>query len=158
MNEKHNSFSGIMEFAKQKRAAMGASVVLAILSVLAGLVPYYAVSRLLINVMGKGGAGEISFSWAGAAVLGYLLKIILYGKSTLLSHKAAFEILKNIRSAIAVKLSRTSMGYMQSNPSGVFKQMIVDAVDKLEYPLAMPFRNLQAICLGLSLSRYTYLL
>lgn len=134
--EKHNSLSGILEFAGQKKRAMLQSVFLAVLSVLAGILPYYAVSRLLIGVMDGGTANKAVFFWAVLSVSGCLIKIILYGKATLLSHKAAYEILKNIRTAIAEKLARTSMGYLQNKSLGAFKQLIVDGVEKLEYPLA----------------------
>lgn len=137
MKQKHSPIAGILEFAGQKKNAMAGSVILAILSVLAGLVPYYAVSKLLITILDDGrDLPQAIFLWAGIAVLGHLLKLVLYGRSTLLSHKAAYEILKNIRSAIAKKLARSSMGYLQSKPSGEFKQLIVDEVEKLEYPLA----------------------
>ncbi|MFV0414184.1 MAG: ABC transporter transmembrane domain-containing protein [Oscillospiraceae bacterium] len=137
MGKKHSPVAGILGFAGQKKKAMAGSVVLAVFSVLFGLLPYYAVSKLLVGFFDGGGVSpRFILLWAGIAVLGHLLKLVLYGRATLLSHKAAFEILKNIRSAIAKKLARSSMGYLQSKPSGEFKQLIVDEVEKLEYPLA----------------------
>ncbi len=149
MTEKHKPLSGIIEFAGQKKNAMIGSVVLAVLSVMFGLVPYFAVSRLLIGILDSSNVSHQSILlWAGIAVTGFILKIVLYGRATLLSHKAAFEILKNIRSAIAEKLARTSVGYLQSKPSGEFKQFIVDEVEKLEYPLAHAIPEFTSNLLG----------
>lgn len=137
MTKKHNPLTGILEFAGQKKSSMTGSVLLAILSVLAGLVPYYAVSRLLIGIIDhRNTSSGFIVLWAGATTAGFIIKIVFYGQATLLSHKAAYEILKNIRRAIAIKLTRASMGYLQSKTSGEFKQLIVDEVEKLEYPLA----------------------
>ena len=149
MENKHSPLTGILEFAGQKKKAMSGSVLLAVFSVAAGLVPYYAVSRLLVGVIDDGNASwQFIVLWASIAALGYILKIMLYGRATLLSHKAAYEILKNIRSAIARKLTRTSMGYLQSKPSGEFKQLIVDEVEKLEYPLAHAIPEFTSNLLG----------
>lgn len=148
MEEKHSPLAGILEFAGLRKSAMTGSVLLAVFSVLAGLMPYYAVSRMLIGILDNGSSDQFILFWAGIAVVGYVLKIVLYGRATLLSHKAAFEILKNIRSAITGKLARASMGYLQSKPSGVFKQLIVDEVEKLEYPLAHAIPEFTSNLLG----------
>jgi ATP-binding cassette subfamily B protein len=136
MREKHSPIAGIFSFAGQKRGAMAGSALLAALSVFMGIVPYFAASRLLIEIFDSTGAPQSSLLWAGVASAGFILKIVFFGQATLLSHQAAYEILKNIRSAITMKLSKAPMGYLQSHPSGEFKQSIVDVVDKLEYPLA----------------------
>lgn len=136
MQEKHSPLAGILSFAGQKKGAMTGSVLLAVCSVLLGLIPYIAVSRLLTEVFNTTATPQNILMWAAVSAAGFVLKIILYGRATVQSHQAAYEILKNIRSAISRKLSKVPMGYLQSRPSGEFKQSIVDVVDKLEYPLA----------------------
>lgn len=145
----HRPLAGIVAFAGQKKAAMIWSVALSVLSVVGGLMPYWAVSSALVGILdGYGASPQAILSWTGIALLGYILKIALYGRATLLSHRATFEILKNIRSAMAEKLARTPLGYLQSRPSGVFKQLIVDEVEKLEYPLAHAVPELTSNLLG----------
>lgn len=136
MQEKHSPISGILSFAGQRKSDMVLSVVFAVISVFSGIVPYFAISVLLVEALGKEPlVGKIIF-WAGIATGSFLVKILFYEKATILSHKAAYEILKNIRSQISEKLVKVPMGYLQSRSSGEFKQIIVDVVDKLEYPLA----------------------
>ena len=78
------------------------------------------------------------------ALLGYLLQLGLSTVSTVRSHKAAFTILKNIRTALTKKLSRVPMGFVLDTPSGKFKTMLVDTVEKLELPLAHMIPELTA--------------
>ncbi|MDR1615873.1 MAG: ABC transporter ATP-binding protein/permease, partial [Syntrophomonadaceae bacterium] len=136
MQEKHSPLAGIFSFAGQKKAAMTSSVLLAVISVFMGMVPYFAVSRLLGEVFDTTATLQSVLIWAALASAGFIFRIVFYGRATILSHQAAFEILKNVRSAITKKLSKVPMGYLQSRPSGEFKQSIVDVADKLEYPLA----------------------
>lgn len=69
------------------------------------------------------------------ALCGYLLKHILYAKSTLCSHKVAYEIIKNIRTTIMKKMSKVSMGTIQDKSSGELKQLIINDTERLEGPL-----------------------
>ena len=78
------------------------------------------------------------------ALLGYLLQLCLSTISTIRSHRAAFTVLKNIRSALTKKLSRVPMGFVLDTPSGKFKTMIVDTVEKLELPFAHMIPELTA--------------
>ena len=49
------------------------------------------------------------------ALCGFFLKHWLYAKSTLCSHKVAYEIIKNIRTSIMRKMSRVSMVRCRAN-------------------------------------------
>jgi ABC-type multidrug transport system fused ATPase/permease subunit len=67
---------------------------------------------------------------------GYALHRLLFSIATVLSHKTAFAVLKNIRSAIAEKLIRMPMGAIMGNSSGQYKNILVDEVERLEFPIA----------------------
>ncbi|WP_425544714.1 ABC transporter ATP-binding protein [Clostridium oceanicum] len=126
----------ILNFAKQCKNKMIASILLSIAGVAFGMIPYFAVSNLISRLF------ENDYKWANImyialiALIGYLGKVIFSTMSTILSHKSAFIILKNIRQEITEKLSRVPMGYIIDTPSGKFKTSIVDTVEKIELPLA----------------------
>lgn len=82
--------------------------------------------------------------WALAALLGYLGSTWFGTVSTILSHRSAFTILKNIRTELTAKLSCVPMGYILDTPSGKFKTLLVDTVEKLELPLAHMIPELTA--------------
>ncbi|MDC7125836.1 MAG: ABC transporter transmembrane domain-containing protein [Spirochaetales bacterium] len=134
--DKHNSFTGIMEFAGECKGKMIVSVILAILSVLCGLSPYFAISAIVAGFAQESAALAAILMWLAVFVAEAALKAFFYAESTLVSHKAAFGILRSIREKITAKLRRLPMGYIQERSSGQFKMLIVDEVEKLEYPLA----------------------
>lgn len=52
------------------------------------------------------------------------------------SHKAAYEIIQNIRCAIMRKMSKMSMGTIQEKSSGEIKQLVIDDTERLEGQIA----------------------
>ena len=70
------------------------------------------------------------------ALGGQLLRLALTFISTLMSHKATYRILKNMRSAIAEKMFRVPLGVLLETPAGDFKTLMVDTVSKLEDSMA----------------------
>ncbi len=129
-------YKEIFGYAKQKKGMVKVSVVLSVLSSAFGIVPYFAVAYLL----GRALEGSLTLHWAIgltlAALAGYLLKAAFYAKSTLCAHRAAYEIIKNIRCTIMRKMAKVSMGTIQEKSSGEFKQLVVDDVERLEGQLA----------------------
>lgn len=139
MNKKEKRESplkGIFRFASQKKGLMKVSVVLSVFSSIFGMLPYFAVAILLGKTLDNTSTIAWTIGLTLAALLGYFLKHFLFSKSTLLSHKAAYEIIYNIRCAIMKKMSKSSMGDILEKPSGEFKQLIIDDTDKLEGQIA----------------------
>ena len=127
--KKNNTFSWVLRFATQCKGKMTASVLLAVLGSVCGIVPYFAVSRIVIQICGQNyDLTSIGF-WALTALLGYLGSTWFGTISTILSHRSAFTILKNIRTELTAKLSRVPMGYILDTPSGKFKTLLVDTVE-----------------------------
>ena len=77
----------------------------------------------------------VLFLCGGAAVC-QIIKMLLTWRSSLMSHKISFTILKNIREAITGRMAKIPMGVMLETPSGVYKNLIVDNVAKLEDAIA----------------------
>ncbi|MGL6200516.1 MAG: ABC transporter ATP-binding protein [Lachnospiraceae bacterium] len=132
-----NAFSRLLEFAKPHRGRYIASVFLAIIGVAGGLVPYFAVSQIIISLL-DGMQDELSFYliWSGIAGGALILKTVCMNWSTALSHEATFAVIGEVRTRMAEKLARVPMGYITETPSGQFKNTIVEKADSLETPLA----------------------
>ena len=134
--KRESPYKGIFRFASAKKQQLTSSVILSVLSSIFGIVPYIAVAVLLQFAL----ESKLTMEWAVLlpviALCGFFLKHWLYAKSTLCSHKVAYEIIKNIRIAVMRKMSRVSMGTVQSKSSGEFKQLIMDDADRLEVPIA----------------------
>ena len=135
MQKQEKPFS-LMAFIKPHRAGFITSVILAVLSVTSGMVPYFAVARM-VNLLISGEKNfSIYLAWGAAALTAYLLKSILHGVSTRCSHEATFHVLSELRRAVADKLTRVSMGYLTDTPSGRLKTTMVERVEQMEVPLA----------------------
>lgn len=115
------------------------SIVLAMLGVLAGIVPFVAAAKIVVLLIG----GEMTLSlyipYLAAGLIGYLLNTILYTAALGVSHKATFRILKEIREKLLIKLPKLPLGTMMEMKSGRLKQIIVDQVDSMETTLAHVF-------------------
>lgn len=128
--------SRLMSFAREAHGGLTASVVLAVLGAAAGIVPYIAAAQILTLICaGMYELGPIATA-ASVALVGYLGSVWLASASTIISHRCAFITLNSIRKALTDKLSRVPMGTVLDQPSGTFKTLIVDTVEKLELPLA----------------------
>lgn len=135
MQQPKKPFS-LMTFIRPHRAGFITSTVLAVLSVASGMVPYFAVARM-VNLLISGEKNfSIYLAWGAAALTAYLLKSILHGISTRCSHEATFHVLSELRRAVADKLTRVSMGYLTDTPSGRLKTTMVERVEQMEVPLA----------------------
>lgn len=134
--EKKATLDVLKPFLRPYKGKLILSVVLEILSVLAGLVPYYAAAKIIgLLLLPSPKLSEMG-GYVVAMLLGHGLKIFLHNESTILSHESAFSILSDIRKRLADKLSTVPMGYVLSKPSGAFKEVIMDLVEKMEKPFA----------------------
>ncbi|MFR9309689.1 ABC transporter ATP-binding protein [Hydrogeniiclostridium mannosilyticum] len=143
-NKKNNAFGWILRFAGQCRGLLTASVSLAILGSACGVIPYLAVTQIIIRLLSRNYELVPIGLLAILALFGYLGGTWLNTASTMLSHRSAFTILKNIRMELTAKLSRVPMGTILDMPSGKFKTLLVDTVEKLELPLAHMIPELTA--------------
>lgn len=136
MEKMLGTWRGILGFAKGRRWLLVLSALFSIVGVICGVAPYL----VLAWTCGAFLAGTLSqttlFSGVAVMALCYLLQGILQSASTLVSHACAFQILENIRSALTEKMERLSMGSIWRASSGEYKNLILDEVEKLEYPLA----------------------
>ncbi len=149
----------LMEYAKPCTDKLIFSVILAVLGAVCGMIPYIAVSNGIVMVCRSYYDLRAFLLIAAAALAGYLGQVWLGTFSTMKSHEAAFIILRNIRMAITAKLSRLPMGAILDTPSGKFKTIAVDTVEKLELPLAHMVPELTAnILIPILMLAYLFIL
>lgn len=136
MDKKDNPMSRLMELAAPYKGEYVLSVILAILGVAAGLLPFFAVSKIVILLMDGETSVSVYMEWCLIAGIGFLGKVCFANFSTLVSHTATFATLAEIRLKLADKLTRVPMGYMINTPSGELKNVLVDRVEGMETTLA----------------------
>ena len=126
----------LWELAGTHRKAYALSILLAILGVACGMLPYFAITAIMLCLMNGTANLSVYALWCGVTLLGFALKLLFANLSTTVSHTATFQTLKEIRIRIADKLTRVPMGYIVDQPSGRFKDIIVDRVESMEPILA----------------------
>ena len=103
--KKRSVLSWIMEFAGSKRGSYALSVVLAILSVVSGFIPYVFLANVVRGLLEK--TADFSFCMTQCLwmALFFVLDRLFHAASTTMSHKATFEVLANIRRRLTKKLA-----------------------------------------------------
>lgn len=134
--KKKGTFSVVFSFADQCRGKMLASVLLAVVGVAGGLLPYIGVYGIIMLFFDGGAEMGTVLPWIGLCAAGYAVKLLFHALSTTCSHISAYTILESIRRAIAEKLMRIPLGSVASKTAGEWKSAIVDRVETIELPLA----------------------
>lgn len=126
----------VFSFASQCRGKIALSVVCAIISVAAGLVPYWSVYQVITLFIGGSPEMAVVWRWCWIGLGAYAVRFLLYGISTSLSHISAYTILENIRLALAQRLMKAPLGTVMGESVGKLKSVLVDRVETIELPLA----------------------
>jgi len=139
--KKRTALSWVVEFAGQKRSNYILSVLLAMMKVICGLMPYVYMADIVDKLLKMHSGviekdmGLLTASIVKMAVF-WLLCRICHALSTTLSHAATFEVLANIRRQLTEKLSKIPLGSVLSQSSGTYKNIICERVDSIETTLA----------------------
>ncbi|UTD07492.1 ABC transporter ATP-binding protein [Treponema denticola] len=135
-NKQSNVVSSLLRYAGNKKSDLYKSIFWAIIGELFGMVPFIAIAKLIEKIYLYEATFKTVIYITLIALLGQILKGTFTLYSTVISHKATYHILKNIRSNIAEKMLSVPMGVMIDTPIGTFKNIMVDTVSKLEDSMA----------------------
>lgn len=154
--EKKNPIKTLWDLAYQEQSKLKTSIFIATIAVIAGIIPYVVVSHILTYLLS--GAKDIGlyFRLVVIAFIAYVLKTILYAVALSVSHKATFNVLKNVRLSMINKLPKMPLGEIVNVSSGNLKQIMVDQVESMEKPLAHLLPEMTSNILG-SVSILIYL-
>lgn len=135
-NEKKSWMQSLFAYAEGEKKRMALSVMLSVLSVAAGLVPFYCMYRLIgLFAAGEATAEGIAM-WCGLSLVVYAVKILLFSLSTGISHSMAYTILEALRLRLADRFLHAPLGDVEGHSIGEIKSMMVDKIENLEPPLA----------------------
>lgn len=134
--KKQSSVTLLLDFAAAYKSSYIFAVILAVLGVAAGMLPYFAVAHIVVSLLDGVRDSRYYFVCCLAAAGGYLAKGVFANWSTSVSHKATFLCMKELRHKLVSKLSRLPMGKLIDTPSSYYKDVLVDRVESMEVPLA----------------------
>ncbi len=137
MNPKKKSWTkALFAYAEGEKKKMILSIVLSVLSVMLGLVPFYCMYRIICMFAADTAAVSPIVGWCLAALAAYAVKILLFSLSTGTSHSMAYTILEGLRLRLADRFLHAPLGNVENHSIGEIKNTMVDKIENLEPPLA----------------------
>lgn len=137
--KKQSDLSRLLGYAGKRKYFSYASWVLAALSALVALAPFYFIFNIIKEVIETtpnfGNAKNLTFNgWMAVlfAVIGYLL----YIAALMCSHMAAFRVATNMRKDVLSHLVKLPLGYVEEAGSGRLRKTINDSTAASETYLA----------------------
>ena len=135
--EKKKSWrNALFAYAEGEKGRMALSVVLSVLSVAAGLVPFYCMYALLCRIVDGTATAGTALQWCLLSLGVYVLKILLFTLSTGVSHTMAYNVLESLRLRLADRFLHAPLGSVAERSIGEIKTMMVDKIENIEPPLA----------------------
>lgn len=126
----------LLSYASECRMRIAASVFLSVISVVSGLIPFYCVYRMISLYVENTLSIQAILLWCGIAAAAYLVKVMFFSVSTMLSHYAAYHVLEKLRIRVIDRLLRAPLGEVMAHSIGEIKGIMVDKIEDIEPPLA----------------------
>ncbi len=111
-----------MNYASGSKGKLSLSVLLSIISVVSGLVPYYCVYRMIELFTGNEVTNASMVHWGVIILAAYVVKVVTFGLSTGISHQAAYHILENLRLRVSDAFMHAPLGEVTSHSIGEIKK------------------------------------
>lgn len=109
--------SALFAYAKNAKGELGLSVVLSVVSILLGLVPFFCMYRVICLFAAGTAAKAAVISWCAWSLAAYAGKVLCFTLSTGISHHAAYNILEGLRLRLVERFSMHRWARCKSTPS-----------------------------------------
>ena len=129
--------SALFAYAKNAKGELGLSVVLSVVSILLGLVPFFCMYRVICLFAAGTAAKAAVISWCAWSLAAYAGKVLCFTLSTGISHHAAYNILEGLRLRLVERFLHAPLGEVQKHSIGEIKSILVDKIENIEPPLAV---------------------
>ena len=137
--KKKSAFSTLMYYAGSHKYLIYASCILAALSALIALIPFYDVWRIMKEVLEARpdfSAAVYIKSYGWQAVGFALLSMVIYIAGLMCSHKAAFRVQATMRTVMMEYIMKLPLGYVESQRTGKIRKIVADSSAATETYLA----------------------
>ena len=134
--EKSSWTATLFRYAEGQKAKLVISVILSVISVTSGLVPFYCMYRIICLFTDGIASSSSIIGWCIGALAAYIVKVVLFTLSTGISHNMAYNVLEGLRLRLADRFLHAPLGDVENHSIGEIKNMMVDKIENLEPPLA----------------------
>ena len=130
-------FQKVFEYAGPHKKGLYAATVVVLVSVLMGVLPFVLAYQVIAPlVMGETIDASFIILRVVLVLVCLVLQAILYSWGLNISHKAAYDTLLRLRTALQKRFEKLPLGVIQDKGTGTVKKLFVDDVDSLEVLLA----------------------
>lgn len=129
----------LMHYAGDHKYFTYASAVLASVSALIALIPFYDVWRIIKEILEvrPDFSKAVSISSYGWQAVGFaLLSMVFYIAALMCSHKAAFRVQANMRISMMQHIMKLPLGYVEAEGTGKIRKIVTDSSAATENFLA----------------------
>src|SRR5699024_227756 len=102
MQQTQSPLLRLWQLGREHHGGLIAAIFCAVAGVLLGLLPYLSAGRILVALLTGQRDWSFYLLWCMVALGGYLAKTLLYNLALSLSHKATFQILRDIRKMVQI--------------------------------------------------------
>ncbi|THF76920.1 ABC transporter ATP-binding protein [Cohnella fermenti] len=133
-------------FLLKRKAALAGSIATGVIATLMGLVPYWVIYRIGVGLVDGSLLDDQAqlTTLAATALVAIVLKGLLTALSTNWTHRVAYDVVYEVRMALADKLARLPLGYFDRTDSGRIKHTLNEDVEQLEEGIAHLLPDLTA--------------
>lgn len=129
----------LMHYAGDHKYFTYASAVLASVSALIALIPFYDVWRIIKEILEvrPDFSKAVNISSYGRQAVGFaLLSMVFYIAALMCSHKAAFRVQANMRISMMQHIMKLPLGYVEAEGTGKIRKIVTDSSAATETFLA----------------------
>lgn len=127
----------LLIIAGNQKKRLITSMVLAVSQVIFSLVPFVVIYHFLVAVVANESITVMSFWWlALIAVVAVLMKFSCLIMSLFLSHKAAFQLLFDLRRLVVANLGDMPLKHFNKKSSSVMQKIVGEDIQRIEVFIA----------------------
>lgn len=137
--KKKSTMTVLMHYAGDHKYFTYASAVLASVSALIALIPFYDVWRIIKEILEvrPDFSKAVNISSYGWQAVGFaLLSMVFYIAALMCSHKAAFRVQANMRISMMQHIMKLPLGYVEAEGTGKIRKIVTDSSAATENFLA----------------------
>lgn len=130
-------FRKVLEYAGEYRKTTYAAVAAMLVGVLMNVVPFLFIYQIIRPLLMRATMTAEYVTWRIAAIATCaILYAVFYIRGLSLSHRSAYNTLKNLRISLQGKLEKQPLGIIQEKGVGAVKKMFIDDIETIELLLA----------------------
>ncbi|MCI1778990.1 MAG: ABC transporter ATP-binding protein/permease [Bacteroidales bacterium] len=129
---KNESLKFLADISRKGKYRLSIAGVLVFFSSVCSLGPYYIIYLFIEKIIHPPFAGDDLFMLVGIAALCIAGQMLFSGIAMTQSHIAAYNILFDLRVALAKKLTRLPLGYYNETSSGTIRKIMMGNIEDIE--------------------------